>query len=60
MQSICLDEAGGEEAIHPIAHVTMFIQQTFGGYLQSKVVLVLTLKCKNVNEQIHVICRFRL
>ncbi|GLJ38128.1 hypothetical protein SUGI_0776230 [Cryptomeria japonica] len=45
MQSICLDEAGGDEAIHPITHVTTFIQQTFGGYLQSKV------ECKMCNYE---------
>ncbi|KAH9309646.1 hypothetical protein KI387_037557, partial [Taxus chinensis] len=45
MQSICLDEAGGEEAVHPIAHLTTFIQQTFGGYLQSKV------KCKKCDYE---------
>jgi ubiquitin carboxyl-terminal hydrolase 36/42 len=39
MQSIFLDEAGGEKVIRT-AHSITFIQQLFGGYLQTKV------KCK--------------
>ncbi|KAH9309652.1 hypothetical protein KI387_037563, partial [Taxus chinensis] len=37
MQSICLDEAGGEKAVNPTMQKTTFIQQLFGGCLQSKV-----------------------
>lgn len=37
MQSICLDEAGGEEAVDQTMQKTTFIQQMFGGSLQSKV-----------------------
>eukprot|EP01018_Ginkgo_biloba_P000495 Gb_05817 [translate_table: standard] len=37
MQSICLDEAGGEKVVDSAMQKTTFIQQMFGGYLQSKV-----------------------
>lgn len=37
MQSVCLDEFGGEKAVHPRAQETTFIQHIFGGHLQSQV-----------------------
>eukprot|EP01018_Ginkgo_biloba_P025993 Gb_09344 [translate_table: standard] len=37
LQLICLDEAGGEKAVEPRMQETTFIQQIFGGYLQSKI-----------------------
>lgn len=37
MQSICLDEAGGEKLVDQTMQKTTFIQQMFGGSLQSKV-----------------------
>lgn len=37
MQSICLDEVGGEKLVDQTMQKTTFIQQMFGGSLQSKV-----------------------
>lgn len=37
MQSVCLDEFGGERAVHPSAQETTIIQHIFGGHLQSQV-----------------------
>ncbi|GLJ38124.1 hypothetical protein SUGI_0776120 [Cryptomeria japonica] len=37
MQSICLDEAGGEKTVNPTTQKTTFMQQLFGGCLLSKV-----------------------
>lgn len=37
MQSICLEEVGGEKQVHPILQETTFVQQTFGGRLRSLV-----------------------
>lgn len=37
MQSICLDEAGGEKAVDPRSQETTFIHYIFGGHLQSQV-----------------------
>jgi len=37
MQSICLDEVGGEKTVDQTMQKTTFIQQMFGGSLQSKV-----------------------
>ncbi|KAF5743383.1 ubiquitin carboxyl-terminal hydrolase 18-like isoform X2 [Tripterygium wilfordii] len=36
MQSVCLDEYGGEKAVHPSAQETTLIQHIFGGHLQSQ------------------------
>lgn len=43
MQSVCLDEHGGEKALAPITQETTLIQQIFGGHLQSQVI------CTNCN-----------
>lgn len=37
MQSICLDEFGGEKAVDPSSQETTLIQHIFGGHLQSQV-----------------------
>lgn len=39
MQSVCLDEFGGEKSIHPSSQETTLIQHIFGGHLQSQVKL---------------------
>lgn len=44
MQSVCLDEFGGEKAIHPSTQETTLIQHIFGGRLQSQVI------CTNCNK----------
>ncbi|GFZ08201.1 ubiquitin-specific protease 18 [Actinidia rufa] len=36
MQSVCLDEFGGEKALHPSTQETTLIQHIFGGHLQSQ------------------------
>jgi hypothetical protein len=41
MQSVCLDEFGGEKAIDPCSQETTLIQHIFGGYLQSQVIHIL-------------------
>ncbi|KAJ0774730.1 putative ubiquitinyl hydrolase 1 [Helianthus annuus] len=48
MQSVCLDEYGGERAVHPSAQETTLIQHIFGGRLQSQVICT---KCNNVSNQ---------
>ncbi|XP_073131838.1 ubiquitin carboxyl-terminal hydrolase 18 [Henckelia pumila] len=48
MQSVCLDEFGGEKAIHPSYQETTLIQHIFGGRLQSQVICT---KCNNVSNQ---------
>jgi hypothetical protein len=37
MQSVCLDEFGGEKVVPPRAQETTLIQYIFGGLLQSQV-----------------------
>lgn len=37
MQSVCLDEFGGEKAVHPSYQETTLIQHIFGGRLRSQV-----------------------
>lgn len=48
MQSICLEEVGGENQVHPSLQETTFIQQTFGGRLRS---MVKCLKCLHESER---------
>ncbi|XP_021718867.1 ubiquitin carboxyl-terminal hydrolase 15-like [Chenopodium quinoa] len=48
MQSICLEEAGGENQVHPILQETTFVQQTFGGRLKS---MVVCLRCRHESER---------
>lgn len=48
MQSICLDEFGGEKAVDPSSQETTLIQHIFGGHLQSQVICT---KCSNVSNQ---------
>ncbi|XP_040998468.1 ubiquitin carboxyl-terminal hydrolase 18-like [Juglans microcarpa x Juglans regia] len=48
MQSICLDEFGGEKAVEPSSQETTLIQHIFGGQLQSQVICT---KCNNVSNQ---------
>ncbi|XP_057540279.1 ubiquitin carboxyl-terminal hydrolase 15 isoform X2 [Amaranthus tricolor] len=48
MQSICLEEVGGEKQVHPILQETTFVQQTFGGRLRS---LVVCLRCNHESER---------
>ncbi|KAK8963035.1 Ubiquitin carboxyl-terminal hydrolase 19 [Platanthera guangdongensis] len=38
MQSICLDEYGGEKAVDPNTQATTIVQYIFGGHLQSQVI----------------------
>ncbi|KAL1830528.1 hypothetical protein ACET3Z_000179 [Daucus carota] len=48
MQSVCLDEFGGEKVVPPRAQETTLIQHIFGGQLQSQVKCT---KCENVSNQ---------
>lgn len=48
MQSVCLDEFGGEKVLHPSTQETTLIQHIFGGHLQSQVICS---KCCNVSSQ---------
>ncbi|KAL2544544.1 ubiquitin carboxyl-terminal hydrolase 18-like [Forsythia ovata] len=48
MQSVCLDEFGGEKAVHPRSQETTLIQHIFGGHLQSQVICT---NCDNVSNQ---------
>ncbi|GJZ26605.1 ubiquitin carboxyl-terminal hydrolase 18-like protein [Tanacetum coccineum] len=48
MQSVCLDEYGGEKAVHPSSQETTLIQHIFGGRLQSQVICT---NCNNVSNQ---------
>ncbi|XP_047170037.1 ubiquitin carboxyl-terminal hydrolase 18-like [Vigna umbellata] len=48
MQSVCLDEFGGEKAVPPKLQETTLIQHIFGGHLQSEVICT---ECeKNSNQ----------
>jgi len=44
MQSVCLDEFGGEKAVEPASQETTIIQHIFGGRLQSQVMDPVILK----------------
>ncbi|GMI89250.1 ubiquitin-specific protease 19 [Hibiscus trionum] len=44
MQSVCLDEFGGEKAVDRSSQETTLIQHIYGGYLQSQVI------CSNCNK----------
>lgn len=44
MQSVCLDEFGGEKAVPPNLQETTLIQHIFGGRLQSEVGHLIRLK----------------
>lgn len=55
MQSVCLDEFGGEKAVHPSSQETTIIQHIFGGQLQSQVMHLLV-KCFTSCFQICVFC----
>ncbi|KAK7383417.1 hypothetical protein VNO78_29096 [Psophocarpus tetragonolobus] len=48
MQSVCLDEFGGEKAVPPNLQETTLIQHIFGGRLQSEVVCT---KCDKISNQ---------
>ncbi|KAG9456018.1 hypothetical protein H6P81_000526 [Aristolochia fimbriata] len=48
MQSICLDEFGGEKALDPSTQETTLIQHIFGGYLQSEVICT---KCDKISHR---------
>ncbi|KAJ9184134.1 hypothetical protein P3X46_007905 [Hevea brasiliensis] len=48
MQSVCLDEFGGEKAVYPAFQETTFIQHVFGGHLQSQVICT---KCDKISNQ---------
>ncbi|KAI3426517.1 uncharacterized protein J3R85_009868, partial [Psidium guajava] len=48
MQSVCLDDFGGERAVHPSAQETTIIQHIFGGHLQSQVICA---NCNKVSNQ---------
>ncbi|XP_015972285.1 ubiquitin carboxyl-terminal hydrolase 18 [Arachis duranensis] len=48
MQSVCLDEFGGEKAVPPKLQETTLIQHIFGGRLQSEVFCT---KCENISKQ---------
>ncbi|KAJ4902935.1 Ubiquitin carboxyl-terminal hydrolase 19 [Raphanus sativus] len=48
MQSVCLDEFGGEKVVPPRAQETTLIQYIFGGLLQSQVQCTV---CSNVSDQ---------
>ncbi|XP_077238255.1 ubiquitin carboxyl-terminal hydrolase 19-like isoform X2 [Tasmannia lanceolata] len=46
MQSVCLDEFGGEKVLDPSTQETTLIQHIFGGQLQSQVMCT---KCKKIS-----------
>lgn len=46
MQSVCLDEFGGEKAVPPKLQETTLIQHIFGGHLQSEVRRLIRQKSK--------------
>ncbi|XP_051151600.1 ubiquitin carboxyl-terminal hydrolase 18-like [Andrographis paniculata] len=48
MQSVCLDEFGGEKVVHPNYQATTLIQHIFGGRLRSQVICA---ECNNVSNQ---------
>ncbi|KAK4486243.1 hypothetical protein RD792_008913 [Penstemon davidsonii] len=48
MQSVCLDEFGGEKAVHHSYQETTLIQHIFGGRLQSQVICT---ECNNISSQ---------
>ncbi|XP_027329818.1 ubiquitin carboxyl-terminal hydrolase 18-like [Abrus precatorius] len=48
MQSVCLDEFGGEKAVPPNFQETTLIQHIFGGRLQSEVICT---KCDKISNQ---------
>ncbi|GMH10708.1 hypothetical protein Nepgr_012549 [Nepenthes gracilis] len=48
MQSLCLDECGGEKLLHPKSQETTLIQHIFGGQLQSQVICT---QCNQVSNQ---------
>ncbi|RVW84208.1 Ubiquitin carboxyl-terminal hydrolase 19 [Vitis vinifera] len=48
MQSVCLDEFGGEKSVHPSSQETTLIQHIFGGHLQSQVICT---KCSKISNQ---------
>ncbi|KAL2318000.1 hypothetical protein Fmac_031876 [Flemingia macrophylla] len=48
MQSVCLDEFGGEKAVPPNLQETTLIQHIFGGRLQSEVICT---KCDKISNQ---------
>ncbi|CAA2960993.1 ubiquitin carboxyl-terminal hydrolase 18-like [Olea europaea subsp. europaea] len=48
MQTVCLDEFGGEKAVPPRFQETTLIQHIFGGHLQSQVICT---KCNNDSNQ---------
>ncbi|KAL6556549.1 hypothetical protein OROGR_005837 [Orobanche gracilis] len=48
MQSVSLDEFGGEKAVHPSCQETTLIQHIFGGRLQSQVICK---ECNNISNQ---------
>ncbi|CAA7033355.1 unnamed protein product, partial [Microthlaspi erraticum] len=48
MQSVCLDEFGGEKMVPPCSQETTLIQYIFGGLLQSQVQCTV---CSNVSDQ---------
>ncbi|KAI3961500.1 hypothetical protein MKX01_001236 [Papaver californicum] len=50
MQSVCLDEFGGEKALHSSSLETTLIQHIFGGQLQSQVTCTECNKISNRNE----------
>ncbi|XP_057426736.1 ubiquitin carboxyl-terminal hydrolase 18-like isoform X2 [Lotus japonicus] len=48
MQSVCLEEFGGEKAVPPKLQETTLIQHIFGGHLQSEVICT---KCDKISNQ---------
>ncbi|KAL2897508.1 Ubiquitin carboxyl-terminal hydrolase 19 [Bienertia sinuspersici] len=48
MQSVCLDEHGGEKLIDPKSQETTLIQHIFGGQLRSQVICT---KCNQISNQ---------
>ncbi|EOY29251.1 PREDICTED: ubiquitin carboxyl-terminal hydrolase 18 isoform X2 [Theobroma cacao] len=48
MQSVCLDEFGGEKAVDPSSQETTLIQHIFGGHLQSQVFCT---NCDKISSQ---------
>ncbi|KAK1318001.1 Ubiquitin carboxyl-terminal hydrolase 18 [Acorus calamus] len=50
MQSVCLDEFGGEKSLDPSTQETTLIQYIFGGHLQSQIICTMCNKISNRYE----------
>ena len=56
MQSLCLDEFGGERVVPPSTQETTIIQHIFGGHLQSQVILQQSVSFLAIFFPMHIYC----